>query len=144
MRVTNVRNAKEKARAHAHGRSDPQMTKRLVGWFLLLPFALLLVLFALANRQVVHVGLDPFGLQTAWLPSFDTPLFIIIYAMLLIGVLLGGTAVWLTQGRQRRERRQFRKQAERLGRELDTARRAPGPPPGRKGLPATDDLLELE
>ena len=120
------------------------MTKRLVGWFLLVPFALLLVLFALANRQVVRVGLDPFGLDTAFLPAFDTPLFVVIYAVLLIGVLLGGTAVWLTQGRQRRERRKFRKEAERLGRELDTARRPPGPPDGQKGLPATDDLLELD
>ncbi|MBU1174212.1 MAG: DUF1049 domain-containing protein [Alphaproteobacteria bacterium] len=120
------------------------MTKRLVGWFLLLPFAILLVLIALANRQSVRVGLDPFGLQTAWLPSFDVPLFAVIYAMLLVGVVLGGLATWLTQGRQRRERRRFRKEAERLGRELDTIRRPAMPAPARKGLPATDDLLELE
>ena len=120
------------------------MTKRLVGWFLLLPFAVVLVLFALANRQVVVVGLDPFGLNAPWLPSFEMPLFAVVYAMLLIGVLLGGTATWLTQGRQRRERRQYRKKAERLGRELDDVRRPSGQASGRKGLPATDDLLELE
>lgn len=120
------------------------MTKRLVGWFLLLPFAFLLVLFALANRQPVTVGLDPFGLDTPWLPVFSVPLFAVIYVVLLIGVILGGTATWLTQGRQRRERRQFRKQAERLGRELDDARRPQHDAAGRKGLPATDDLLELE
>lgn len=119
------------------------MTKRLVGWFLLLPFAAVLVLFALANRQMVTIGLDPFGSAPALLPGFDIPLFVIIYVTLIIGVLLGGSAVWLTQGRHRRERRQFRREADRLGRELDSARQKT-PPPGGKGLPATDDLLEIE
>ena len=119
------------------------MTKRLVGWFLLLPFAALLVLFALANRQIVHVGLDPFGGFT-FLPSFDVPLFVVIYAMLLFGVLLGGGAVWLTQGRHRRERRHYRREADRLGRELDGARRQQGQRSEAKGLPQTDDFLEIE
>ncbi len=120
------------------------MTKRLIGWFVLVPLSVLLVLFALANRQVVHVGLDPFGREPALLPGFDIPLFGVIYAMLLAGVLLGGLAVWLTQGRHRRERRQFRREAERLGRELDGARRQNGSQTGTKGLPATDDLLEID
>ncbi len=119
------------------------MTKRLVGWFLLLPFAVLLVLFALANRQSVQVGLDPFGAGSALLPSFDVPLFILIYTMLLIGVVLGGLAVWLTQGRNRRERRQFRREAQRLGRELDGVKRQQPPQP-QKGVAATDDFLEID
>ncbi len=120
------------------------MTKRLVGWFLLLPFAVILVLFALANRQTVHVGLDPFGRDPALLPGFDVPLFAVIYAMLLIGVVLGGLAVWFSQGRHRRERRQYRREAERLGRELEGARRQQKPHPGMKGLAATDDFLEID
>jgi uncharacterized integral membrane protein len=120
------------------------MTRRLVGWLLLLPLAVLLVLFALANRQVVHIGFDPFGRETAILPAFDIPLFVLIYTMLIIGVLLGGLAVWLTQGRHRRERRQLRRETKRLGRELDDVRRQQSPGPGTKGLAETDDFLEIE
>lgn len=120
------------------------MTKRLVGWFLLLPFAVLLVLFALANRQFVRVGLDPFGLQTSFLPSFDIPLFVVLYVTLLIGVLLGGLAVWFTQGRQRRERRQYRREAEKLGRQLESAKRPQAPTSAQKGTNPTDDILELQ
>jgi uncharacterized integral membrane protein len=119
------------------------MIKRLVGWFVLVPLSVLLVLFALANRQTVQVGLDPFGTESIWLPTFDVPLFGVIYAMLLVGVLLGGLAVWFTQGRHRRERRQYRREADRLGRELDGARQQKNRTTA-KGLAATDDFLELE
>ena len=120
------------------------MTKRLVGWFLLLPFAVLLVLFALANRQMVHVGLDPFGADSALLPGFEVPLYALIYAILILGVLLGGLAVWLTQGRHRRERRHYRREADRLGRALDDAKRSPATPGPQKGVAPTDDFLEIE
>lgn len=119
------------------------MTKRLVGWFLLVPLSVLLVLFALANRQIVYVSLDPFGYDSALLPSFEVPLFGVVYAMLLVGVMLGGLAVWFTQGRHRRERKLYRREADRLGRELDGARRQ-NRQQGPKGLPETDDLLEIE
>ncbi len=120
------------------------MKRRLVGWLLLLPLAVLLVLFALANRHTVTVGLDPFGGESTLLPAFDMPLFVLIYAILIIGILLGGLAVWLTQGRHRRERRKLRRETERLGRELDGAKRQQNPPSGARGLTETDDFLEIE
>jgi len=118
------------------------MMRRLVGWFILVPLALVLVLFALANRHAVLVRFDPVSLANPVVPAFEAPLFLVIYGMLLIGILLGGTAVWFAQGRHRREKSALRRDRDRLGRELETARRAP--PTGGKGVAATDDLADLE
>lgn len=120
------------------------MIKRLVGWFLLLPLAAVLVLFALANRHMVQIGLDPLGRDPALLPTFDLPLFAVIYTMLIIGVLMGGAAVWVTQGRNRRERRRLRRETERLAREVEALRRPQNKMAAAKGAPAADDLLEIE
>ena len=35
------------------------MTRQLIGWFLLLPLCVLLIVFALANRQLVIVNFNP-------------------------------------------------------------------------------------
>lgn len=106
------------------------MTKRIVGWLVLLPFSALLIVFALANRQLVSVNLDPLAIGQSPAPAgFGVPLFIVVYLVLLVGVLLGGVATWFAQGRHRVEKRHLRREAERLHRDLDTARRAVGPTP---------------
>ena len=116
------------------------MTGRIVGWLVLLPLAAVLVVFALANRQWVAVNFDPLSSGTPLIPALDLPLFVVIYAMLIIGIVMGGTAVWLTQGRNRREKRRLRRQTETLERELAALRRAPR----QKGLMPTDELMDIE
>jgi uncharacterized integral membrane protein len=102
------------------------MVKRIVGWFVLVPLCAILVVFALANRQLVVVNFNPFA-STADLaePGIGVPLFLIIFGVLLLGVLLGGVATWFAQGQHRRDERTFRRENERLHRELDAAHRAP-------------------
>jgi hypothetical protein len=114
------------------------MTKRLVGWFVLLPLSAVLIVFALANRQLVVVNFNPFQPVEAMTEGFGVPLFLVVYAVLLIGVLLGGVATWFAQGHHRVDKRRFRRESERLHRDLDAARRAPPEP-----LPvlANDDYL---
>lgn len=112
------------------------MIKRIVGWFVLLPLSVALILFALANRHPVVVGFNPF--TTADAPpeaGYGVPLFLVIYAVLLVGVLLGGVATWFTQSRHRLEKRQLRREAERLHRDLDLARRPPAETQGGFGDP---------
>ena len=53
------------------------------------------------------------------------PLFLLIYAVLLVGVLLGGVATWFAQSHHRAEKRAFRRQTEQLASDLEAARRAP-------------------
>ena len=67
------------------------------------------------------------------------PLFFVIYAVLLIGVLLGGVATWFAQGHHRIEKRQFRRESERLRGDLDAARRSTAPMPER--TLSADDLM---
>lgn len=111
------------------------MFKRLVGWFILLPLSLVLVIFALANRQLVEVNFDPLSLPSPLLPSLKVPLFLVIYAVLITGVFLGGFAAWFAQRGQRRQKRLWRRQARTLEKERSTinqkASHGPGTPEKR-------------
>lgn len=102
------------------------MVKRIVGWFILVPLCAVLIVFALANRQLVVVNFNPFTTSAdPSMPGVGMPLFIVIFGVLLVGVLLGGVATWFTQGQHRRDERSFRRENERLHRELEAAHRAP-------------------
>lgn len=90
------------------------MTKKLVGWLVLLPLCVVLALFALANRHAVEVRFDPFSDTTPLVGPVQIPMFVVIYALLIAGVILGGIASWFAQGKQRREKRQWRKKAREL------------------------------
>ncbi len=93
------------------------MVRRLVGWFVLLPLSAVLVVFALANRDSVQLRFDPiaaFSGQDGFIPSLQMPLFVVIYVVLILGIILGGIATWFTQGRQRVEKRRWRKEAKKL------------------------------
>ncbi len=102
------------------------LKKRLVAWLVLIPFCIILVLFALANRQMVLVGLDPFMGEPPLIPPVEMPMFLAIYLLLIIGVLLGGTATWFAQGRQRRQKRQWRSRARELQMEKDMQKKPAG------------------
>ncbi|HEY0918355.1 lipopolysaccharide assembly protein LapA domain-containing protein [Devosia sp.] len=102
------------------------MIRRIVGWFVLVPLCVVLIVFALANRQTVEVNFNPFATPAeAGAQALGVPLFLVIFAVLLVGVLLGGVATWFAQGPHRRDEKHFRRETERLYRELDAARRAP-------------------
>ena len=99
------------------------MVRRIAGWVVLVPLALALIVFALANRQLVVVNFNPMiGTEMLAAPSFGVPLFLVVYAVLLVGVVLGGVATWFAASHIRQEKRQWRREAERLGRELQSTR----------------------
>ncbi|HQZ12303.1 MAG TPA: lipopolysaccharide assembly protein LapA domain-containing protein [Devosia sp.] len=102
------------------------MMRRVVGWVVLVPLSIALVVFALANRQAVAVNFNPFSAPAdPNMPGFGVPLFLVIFGVLLVGVVLGGIATWFAQGHHRRDERAFRRENERLHRELEVAHRAP-------------------
>jgi hypothetical protein len=102
------------------------MMGRIVGWVVLLPLCAALVIFALANRQQVSVNFNPFTAPPEpGTPGAGVPLFLVMFGVLLIGIILGGIATWFAQGPHRRDERLFRRENERLHRELDAAHRAP-------------------
>ena len=86
---------------------------------IVLPLAAMIVLFAIANRQIVTVRLDPF--ETGLLPieAVTLPLFVVLFITGLVGVLAGGTAAWLAQGKHRRAAKLHKREALSQRAELD-------------------------
>jgi uncharacterized integral membrane protein len=112
------------------------MIRRIVGWVVLVPLCVVLIVFALANRQLVVVNFNPFVPSEALTtPGVGVPLFLVLFGVLLFGVVAGGVATWFAQSAHRRDERAYRREAERLNRELDIVRRSPS-------LPAVDELAK--
>jgi uncharacterized integral membrane protein len=108
---------------------------RFVKALILLPVAILVVLLAVANRAPVQLSLDPFSPEA---PEIATtlPLFAIIFAAIMVGVVIGGVATWLSQGKHRRARRQYRREVGHLRTETERLRTqsaagAPALPPAQ-------------
>lgn len=114
------------------------MVKRIVGWFVLVPLCAVLIVFALANTQLVVVNFNPFAADQLATTQVGVPLFLVIFLVLLVGVVLGGIATWFAQRPHRRDERHWRRESERLHRELDAARRAPA----NQALLNVDDLAQ--
>jgi uncharacterized integral membrane protein len=70
----------------------------------LIPLGLIFVVFAVANRHPVTVSFDPFN-STDPSVGFTLPLFVVIIAVAIAGVLAGGSATWFRQRRWRRAAR---------------------------------------
>ena len=89
---------------------------------LIAPFAILFVAFAYANRHFVTVEFDPFASGDIPAFSITAPLFAVLIATAVFGVLAGGVVTWLAQGRYRRAARQNRAEADRFRAEAATLR----------------------
>jgi uncharacterized integral membrane protein len=110
------------------------MIRRFGKALVLVPLALIIILFAVANRETVVVSFDPFD---ATQPAYAArlPLFLLILILVIIGVIIGGTAAWLRQHKWRRAARRLEVENRRLRGELYEARHRAGLEP-RAGLPA--------
>jgi uncharacterized integral membrane protein len=99
--------------------------KNFVKIIVLTPIAILLLIFAFANRHIVTVSFDPF--VAGDIPAFaiTAPLFLVLILAIMIGVLAGGAATWLAQGKYRRAARDRRAETERLRAEIQTLRATP-------------------
>lgn len=91
----------------------------------IVPFSAVFLVFMVANRADVSVVLDPFGLTSQW-AQVSVPLFLVITAAALLGMIAGGMAAWWAQ-RKARERARvaerevvvLRQEIERLNRKSD-------------------------
>jgi len=71
----------------------------------LIPLGLIFIVFAVANRHLVTVSFDPFN-STDPSVAVTLPLFVIIIAVAIAGVVAGGSATWFRQRHWRRAARQ--------------------------------------
>jgi uncharacterized membrane protein (DUF106 family) len=88
---------------------------------ILVPLGFLVILLAIANRGVVTISFDPFSPVDPLL-SYTLPLWIALFAALVLGVIVGGVSAWLVQGKHRRLERRYKREADSLRREVETAR----------------------
>lgn len=100
------------------------MLRRVLNWLVLVPIAVVLIVLSVANRTPVILSLDPLARAASPL-SVSVPLFAVIILSMIVGVVIGGAAVWWKQGRYRKRCRKaeselsaVREDADRLRAEL--------------------------
>jgi uncharacterized integral membrane protein len=77
------------------------MLNRLVTVLVLIPLAIVLVALAVANRASVAFTIDPFNPGNPGLTT-SLPLFVLLFAALALGLVVGSLATWFRQGRYRK------------------------------------------
>ena len=114
------------------------MVRRIIWTLIVVPLAVIIIAFAVANRQWVTVSFDPFS-STSPAYAATLPLFALIFVSLILGVLIGGAVAWIGQAKWRRAARRLDSDVRVLHQELDAVRRrfAPGPPPSPESAPYT-------
>jgi uncharacterized integral membrane protein len=104
------------------------MLRKIAVTVVLVPLAVVIIAFAVANRHSVTVSLDPFDpAQPAG--AVTLPLFALIIAVLILGVVVGGSAAWLRHGKWRRVARRLEREAAALRSEVERHRRTSSAPP---------------
>jgi uncharacterized integral membrane protein len=114
------------------------MFRKVLTIIVAVPLAAILIAFAVANRQSVTVSFDPFSsVNPAYAATL--PLFAVVMLVLIFGVLVGGVAAWIRQGKWRRAVRALEAENRNLRSELDDARRraAAATEPAASTMPQT-------
>lgn len=85
---------------------------KLLGWILIgLPALLVVVLFALSNREPVSLGIWPLEMQ------WQVPLYLVVLGVGAVAFLLGASLGWISALRQRIKASHDRRRLDGLGRE---------------------------
>ena len=105
--------------------------RKFVAIAILVPLAIVIVMFAVANREIITVSFDPFDSAHPAL-ALRMPLFVSIFVLVAVGVVVGGIAAWLKQHKWRMRARRAEAEARDLRVRLDS-----GEP--RRNLPAVVD-----
>lgn len=101
------------------------MWRKLILALVVVPLGVVLIALAVVNRKSATLILDPFGGTEPNL-SLEAPFFLFLLGAFAVGLIVGGIASWLNQGKWRRtareearEARDWRRQADRLEKELE-------------------------
>ncbi len=96
--------------------------KRLIHWLFGLPIALVVIAISVANRDAVKFSADPFSTAEPFF-AIELPLFVLLLAAGFVGLVFGGVASWLSQGKWRRAARQARADTMRARQDHETLKR---------------------
>jgi hypothetical protein len=92
--------------------------RKLILGVVVVPLGVLLVALAVVNRKPALLVLDPFGGSEPRL-SLESPLFLFLLGAFALGLIVGGIATWLGQGKRRRTARAQSREARDLRRRTD-------------------------
>ena len=98
------------------------MMRKILLALVLIPLAIVIVALAVANRQPVSVSFDPFSVADPTV-VLRLPLFELMFVLVIAGVIVGGSASWLRQGRWRRVAREREAELQSARNEVDRLRR---------------------
>ncbi|MEQ1522084.1 MAG: LapA family protein [Aestuariivirga sp.] len=98
------------------------MLQRILRWTIGLPIAVIVVSFAIANRQWITVSFDPIS-RDAPFAAMDMPLWVLFFCGVFFGLIAGWIACWIAQGKWRREAKGTRKELARSQLEASDLRR---------------------
>jgi hypothetical protein len=100
--------------------------RKLILALVVVPLGVVLIALAVVNRKPAVLILDPFG-GTGPNLTLQAPFFLFLIGAFGVGLIVGGVASWLNQGKWRRtareearEARDWRRQADRLEKELES------------------------
>jgi hypothetical protein len=107
--------------------------RKFLSALILVPLGIVIVMFAVANRGTISISFDPFDTVN---PAFSlkVPLYALIFALVGLGVLIGGISSWLKQHKWRARARRAEAEARELRARLDASEpRRPMPVPRDTG-----------
>jgi|SRR5690242_5727203 uncharacterized integral membrane protein len=107
--------------------------RKFLTYLIVIPLALVFIAFAVANRHFVTVSFDPFNAADSAL-ALSVPLFALIIAVAIVGVIAGGCATWFGQRHWRRAAR--RHEADARSARTDLAQLRATMRPDTRDLPA--------
>jgi hypothetical protein len=116
-------------------RSTGNVIRKIIAAIILVPLAVIIIAFFVANRQIVTVSLDPFSAEHP-AASLTLPLFALVIVLLVLGVLTGGIAAWLRQSKWRRSARRLEREVADLHIEIEALKRTVGVPGASVDAPA--------
>ena len=98
--------------------------RRLLRWLIGLPIFVIVMGFAVANRQWTQLSLDPFH-ETDPAFALSMPLWLLLFVGIFIGILVGWFFCWLAQGKWRRLARERQREITRLHNEIALVKQGP-------------------
>lgn len=86
--------------------------KRILSWIIMVPFAVVVIVFSAVNQELVTLDLWPFPVE------ITVPIFTLVLSIFIVGFLWGAGVAWASAAGSRRRARNAQWRAETAEREL--------------------------
>jgi uncharacterized membrane protein YciS (DUF1049 family) len=87
--------------------------QKFIRWVVGLPIAVIVISFAIANRQQTLISFDPFSRDNPGLAIY-MPLWALFFLGLFLGMIAGWIACWFAQAKWRRSAKDARRELARV------------------------------